>query len=155
MGTAVADRIAQSADSQIRISRLIAIDLPSVFAIKVRTKFISREDSQVLWRQFREDIASGKFEVFGLRESELAGAERLIEQYAFDVRLRALDAIQVAVALALKAQSRIAKVAKSKSELIGPKKIMKRRISAVSQRAGRCSCSSSTLSVGIVISLMS
>src|SRR5439155_744515 len=59
------------------------------------------------------------------------------------------------VALALKAQSRIAKVAKSKSELIGPKKVMKRRIRAVSQWAGRCSCSSSTLSVGIVISLTS
>jgi hypothetical protein len=104
VGTAVADRIAQSAHSQIRISRLTVIEPPSVFAIKDRTKFISREDSQVLWRQFREDIAAGKFEVFGLRESELAGAERLIEQYAFDVRLRALDAIQVAVALALKAQ---------------------------------------------------
>jgi len=46
VGTAVADRIAQSADSQIRISRLTVIELPSVFAIKVRTKFISREDSQ-------------------------------------------------------------------------------------------------------------
>jgi len=55
VGTAVADRIVQSADSQIRISRLIAIDLPSVFAIKVRTKFISREDWQGLWRQFRGD----------------------------------------------------------------------------------------------------
>jgi hypothetical protein len=42
----------------------------------------------------------------------------------------------------------IPKVAKSKIELIGPKKVMKRRMNAVSQGAGRWSCSSSTLSVG-------
>ena len=55
----------------------------------------------------------------------------------------------------VEADSRIAKVAKSKSELIGPKKSMKRRIKPMSQCAGRRSCSSSTLSVGIVISLTS
>ena len=58
-------------------------------------------------------------------------------------------------ASALKTQIMIPKVAKSKIELIGPKKSMKRRISAVSQCAGRSSCSSSTRSVGIVISLTS
>ena len=58
-------------------------------------------------------------------------------------------------AWALKTQIMIPKVAKSKIELIGPKKVMKRRMNAVSQWAGRWSCSSSTLSVGIVISLAS
>ena len=56
---------------------------------------------------------------------------------------------------ALKTQIMIPKVAKSKIELIGPKKVMKRRMKPVSQCAGRWSCSSSTLSVGIVISLAS
>lgn len=55
-------------------------------------------------RQFREDIAARKFEVFAVREAEFAQAERLLEQYAFDFRLRALDAIQIAVALGLKGQ---------------------------------------------------
>jgi len=56
---------------------------------------------------------------------------------------------------AWKTQIMIPKVMKSKIELIGPKKIMKRRMNPVSQWAGRWSCSSSTLSVGIVISLAS
>ena len=51
--------------------------------------------------------------------------------------------------------SMIPNVAKSKSELIGPKKSMKRRIIRMSQCAGFSSCSGSTLSVGIVISLVS
>ena len=56
---------------------------------------------------------------------------------------------------AWKSQSMTPKVRKSKRELIGPKTIMKRWISPRSQCAGRRSCSSSTSSVGIVISLTS
>jgi len=56
-------------------------------------------------RQFREDIVSLKFEVFALRDAEFAAAERLIERYAFDLRLRTLDALQIAVALSLKSQA--------------------------------------------------
>ena len=44
-------------------------------------------------RQFREDVVTKKFAVFAIRESEFAMAERLVEQYAFDMRLRALDAL--------------------------------------------------------------
>jgi hypothetical protein len=83
------------------------MELPSVFAIKVRTNVITREDSGALLRQFREAIVSGKFQVFGLRESELMAAEGLIEQYAHDLRLRAMDAIQVAVAIALKGEGSV------------------------------------------------
>src|SRR6266540_863730 len=46
-------------------------------------------------------------------------------------------------------------VMKSYIELIGPKNIMNRRMNEVSQWAGRLSSSSSTLSVGMVISLTS
>jgi predicted nucleic acid-binding protein len=80
------------------------VELPSVFAIKVRTQFISREDARLLVRQFQEDIVAQKFLVTTIREPEFAVAERLLEQYAFDLRLRALDAIQIAVALGLKSQ---------------------------------------------------
>jgi hypothetical protein len=76
-----------------------------VFAIKVRTKFISRDDALALARQFREDLVTGRVEVFGIREAEMKRAEQLIERYALDLRLRALDAIQVAVALALRDQN--------------------------------------------------
>src|ERR1035438_4963953 len=56
---------------------------------------------------------------------------------------------------ALKMSSITAKVAKSKIDEIGPKNAMKRRMNFVSQWDGRSSISSSTLSVGIVISLTS
>lgn len=101
------ERIIRDGSNQILISRLTVVELPSVFAIKVRTKVITREDSGLLLRQFREDVVSGKFRVFGLRETELRAAERLIEKYAHDLRLRALDAIQITVALALRSQNSV------------------------------------------------
>ena len=50
---------------------------------------------------------------------------------------------------AWKPHSMTPKVTKSKSELSGPKKSMKRWMKAMSQCDGRRSCSASTLSVGI------
>ena len=40
-------------------------------------------------------------EVFSIGEAEFTRAEVLVERYAFDSRLRALDALQLAVALEL------------------------------------------------------
>jgi predicted nucleic acid-binding protein len=102
VGTPEVDRIVQASGSRIRISRLSVVELPSVFAIKVRTQFISREDAGIFLRQFREDIVARKFEVFAVHEAVFSEAERLLEQHAFERRLRALDALQVAVALGLK-----------------------------------------------------
>ena len=51
-------------------------------------------------------------------------------------------------AWALNTQIMIPKVTKSKIELIGLKKTMRRRIMPMSKCAGFCSCSSSTLSAG-------
>jgi predicted nucleic acid-binding protein len=104
VGTPEVDKIFQTPGIQVRISRLTVVEIPSVFAIKVRTQFISREDARLLVRQFHEDIVAQKFLVTAIREPEFATAERLLEQYAFDLRLRALDAIQIAVALGLKSQ---------------------------------------------------
>jgi predicted nucleic acid-binding protein len=104
-GTPLVDEIIQASDNKIRISRLTVVELPSVFAIKVRTEFINRDDALVVLRQFREDIISQKIEVFAIRETEFAAAERLIERYAFDLRLRTLDALQIAIALSLKSQA--------------------------------------------------
>jgi hypothetical protein len=72
------DRIIQGADNKIRISRLTVVELPSVFAIKVRTEFINRDDARIFLRQFREDIVSDKFEVFANRFSTVrqAGCSR-------------------------------------------------------------------------------
>jgi predicted nucleic acid-binding protein len=106
-GTPEVDKIVQTPGIQVRISRLTVVEIPSVFAIKVRTQFISREDARLLVRQFQEDIVAQKFLVAAIREPEFAVAERLLEQYAFDLRLRALDAIQVAAALGLESRGLI------------------------------------------------
>ena len=98
------DQIINAAGNRVRISRLTAAELTSAFAIKVRTQSINREDADLFLRQFREDIATGKLEVFSVAESEFAKTESLVERYAFDLRLRALDALQLAVALELRSQ---------------------------------------------------
>ena len=48
------------------------------------------------------DVATGKLEVFSIGEPEFATAELLVERYAFNLRLRTLDALQLAVALQLR-----------------------------------------------------
>ena len=71
--------IIEAIGAQVQISRLTVVELRSVFAIKVRTQVVSREDVSLLLRQFQEDIVARKFHVFAVRESEFALAERLIE----------------------------------------------------------------------------
>jgi predicted nucleic acid-binding protein len=105
VGTPAVDRIVQHPSSKIRVSRLTVVEIPSVFAIKVRTGIIGREDAGLLLRQFQEDVVSGKFEVFSVGDAQFSLAEILIGKYAFDQRLRTLDALQMAVALELRDQT--------------------------------------------------
>ena len=107
VGTPAVDIIASAPQTFIRISRLTAAEMISAFAIKVRTNVIDRQDADQFLRQFREDTAGGKLEIFSVGESEFARAETLIERYAFDHHLRTLDALQLAVALELRSQELI------------------------------------------------
>jgi hypothetical protein len=47
VGTPKVDEIVEAAGTQVLISRLTVVELRSVFAIKVRTQFISREDARL------------------------------------------------------------------------------------------------------------
>lgn len=102
IGTLAVDHIVNATGNSVRVSRLTVAELTSAFAIKVRTQSMSREDADVFLRQFRSDIATRKLEVFSIGESEFTTAELLVERYAFNARLRALDALQLAVALELR-----------------------------------------------------
>jgi len=103
-GTPAVDQIVNAAGNLVRISRLTLAELTSAFAIKVRTQSINRQDTDLFLNQFRRGAASGKLEVFSIGEPEFAMAELLVERYAFNLRLRALDALQLAVALELRNQ---------------------------------------------------
>ena len=48
---------------------------------------------------------SGKFKVFSVGDAQFSLAEMLIAKYAFDQRLRTLDALQMAVPLELRDQA--------------------------------------------------
>jgi predicted nucleic acid-binding protein len=104
VGTPAIHQIVNSVDSLVRVSRLTVAEITSAFAIKVRTQAISRDDADVFLHQFREDVASRKLEIFSIGESIFATTEAQVERYAFDSRLRALDALQLAVALDLRTQ---------------------------------------------------
>ena len=102
VGTPAVDKLVNGADSQVRISRLAPAELISALAIKVRTQAINRDDADIFLRQFRSDIATARLEVFSFGESVFAITESLVERYAFRLRLRALDALQLAVAMELR-----------------------------------------------------
>ncbi len=103
-GTPAVDQIVNATDNLVLVSRLTLAEPTSAFAIKVRTQSINREDAELFLRQFRGDVAMGRLEVFSIGESEFTMAELLVERYAFESRLRALDALQLAVALELRNQ---------------------------------------------------
>jgi len=87
------------ADNHIQISRLTLVEARSAFAVKVRTGATSATTASALWIQLLSDVAVGVFEVLPIADSHYELAEQLIGQYAFQFRLRTLDALQLAVAL--------------------------------------------------------
>ncbi len=103
-GTPAIERIVNSPDSVARISRLSIAELTSAFAIKVRTQSINGTTLTSSCADFEVMSRIGKLEVFSIGESEFSMTELLVERYAFDSRLRALDALQLAVALELRTQ---------------------------------------------------
>jgi predicted nucleic acid-binding protein len=107
IGTAAMDVIANQESNRLYISRLTMLEIRSVFAIKVRTQFISREDAEAVGRQFFADVLAKRFAVLPILEPELALAEVLLQKHALERRLRALDSIQMASALRLQVQSRV------------------------------------------------
>jgi predicted nucleic acid-binding protein len=104
LGTDEVTRIFSEPDRRINISRLTLVEIQSVFAIKVRTGEISRDDAKIFRQRMVHHIASRDFNVFTVTDSHFAGAERLVLKYGFDYRLRTLDALHLAVAVDLRTQ---------------------------------------------------
>jgi hypothetical protein len=89
------------AASQFYISSLTVIELQSVFSQKVREGKIDDADYQLVKQRFAADIQSQQIIVKNLLRPHQRMAEKLLERYAKQRRLRTLDAMQLGAALEL------------------------------------------------------
>jgi predicted nucleic acid-binding protein len=104
VGTPRVEQLLREPSIRHFISRLSVIEIQSVFASKVRTGVISESDFGTLRRRFLTDVAKRRLDVVRLSGFHYQEAERLIRTHAMSYSLRTLDAIQLSVALDLRAR---------------------------------------------------
>jgi predicted nucleic acid-binding protein len=103
-GTVEVSAIFAEPGRQIRISTLGLLETQSAFAMKVRSGFLDRQSAGAFRARLMLDVASDVLQPYTVTDDHFDTAERLIGRYAFSLRLRTLDALQLAVALDLKEQ---------------------------------------------------
>jgi hypothetical protein len=104
VGTAKVDQLLAGPGTCHFISRLTVTEMQSVFAKKVRTGVLALPDFQLLCRRFLSDVRRRTFQVARLTSPHFLAAEQLLRRLAPSQNLRTLDAIRLAVALALRQQ---------------------------------------------------
>jgi predicted nucleic acid-binding protein len=82
------------------ISRLSLVETVSAFAVKCRMRQIDEREFDALRRRFYHDIGQGRLRMLPVTAARYQEATQLIARYV-QSRLRTLDALQLAVALAL------------------------------------------------------
>jgi len=103
-GSIEVDRLWNDPATTLFVSRLAVPEMVSSFAGKVRTGEIVASDFGVLTRKFAADAKSKKFTTIRLLARHFKEAEQQIRRHGLAIRLRTLDALQLAVALDLKAR---------------------------------------------------
>jgi len=103
-GSAEVDRLWNDPETSLFVSRLSAPEIVSAFAGKVRTGEISAADFDLSTRRFAADARKKSFTTIRLLARHFKEAERQIRQHGLTMRLRTLDALQLAVALDLQAR---------------------------------------------------
>ena len=93
--------------SQFLVSSLTVVEFQSVFAQKIRGGMLTAAEFQVVRRKFGGDVRAKRLVVKGLLRRHQRMAEKLIVTHAPTKRLRTLDALQLAIALELKADGSI------------------------------------------------
>jgi predicted nucleic acid-binding protein len=101
------EELAQLPGNRLIISQLTLVEIQSVFAIKTRTGVITPSELSDIRSLFYADLADRRFDVARLSPNHLEQAEALVRAHAADRGLRALDAIQLAVALDLHARAAV------------------------------------------------
>lgn len=107
IGTPDVDLIFQQPGAELFISRLGVVELQSAFAKKVRQQQLTPTDFGHLIALFQTDVARKVLQVVRLKVGHFQEAERLIRQHSLTKGFRALDSIQLAVALDLSRQGKI------------------------------------------------
>jgi predicted nucleic acid-binding protein len=105
-GTQKVIRIIEEAGSRHYLSRLSLVEMVSAFAGKFRLGQIDAQEFADLRRRFYHDIGQGRFRVIPVTTPRYQAAMQLIAKH-FQISLRTLDALQLAVALALSHQGMI------------------------------------------------
>jgi predicted nucleic acid-binding protein len=106
-GPAAVVRLLSELDSPRFIARLTIVEVQRAFSRRLRVQEISEHELDELRRGFYEDLLRRRFRVKELTALHYRSAVRLIRQYApqRDIPLlRSLDALQLAVALAVRQQ---------------------------------------------------
>jgi predicted nucleic acid-binding protein len=106
-GTPEVERILNEPGSVHYISRLAAVEIQSVFALKVRTQEITAQDLRQVQRRIAADFTARRFPVIRMLQSHFHEAERLIRKHAPTKAFRTLDSLQLAVALGLNGQGKL------------------------------------------------
>jgi predicted nucleic acid-binding protein len=104
VGTPKVEQLLKEPGARHFISRLTVIEIQSVFAGKVRAGIISESDFRILRSRFLTDVARRRLDVVRMSGFHYQEAERLIKKHAMSYSLRTLDALQLSVALDLRAR---------------------------------------------------
>ncbi len=99
VGSPRVQQILGESSSEHLIARITAVELPSGLARKVRMGVIQSQDYDQLGLRFRADVQQGLLRPLRMLDDHFVRAGRLIDDHGTSQRLRAMDAIQLAVAL--------------------------------------------------------
>lgn len=93
-------RLLEEPDARHYVSRLSLVETVSAFAIKLRMRQIDDQGFEALRRRFYHDIGQGRLRLTPVTTARYQDAVQLIVRYV-QRSWRTLDALQLAVALAL------------------------------------------------------
>ena len=93
--------------SEVRISSLAILELQSAFAMKVRTGALDEIGADEAMGKVFQDVSSSRIVPSRMTQSHLDLAQLLVAKHGYKKRLRSLDAIQLAVALDLRALGKL------------------------------------------------
>ena len=118
-GSAEIDRLWGEAGLSLFISRLAIVEIASVFGAKVRSGVVSYAEFESMRRRFMADVPKTKrITVARVLGRHYLAAEKLLRVHAPFRRLRALDALQIAVALDLRRVGNVARVVSSDIDML-------------------------------------